>query len=284
MSVPEYKLLDGHTIPQLAFGSGTAFYKKDASQAVLSAIKANYTHIDAAQMYLNEESVGEAIAQSGVPREKLFVNTKIYKLEPGQTITESLKGSLEKLKLTYVNLFLIHSPISFEAPGQLEEVWKEMEAVKDAGLVRSIGVSNFRIRDLERVLRVAKYKPVVNQIEFHPYVQKQLLPLLKLQEENSILTESFGGMIPITLKADGPVTPVLQEIAKKIGGTEGQVLLKWQEQKGIVDVTTTTKDERLKEYLGAYFLRKLSDVDMKAIDDAGAKLHFRRYARHMEEL
>ncbi|KZT52047.1 Aldo/keto reductase, partial [Calocera cornea HHB12733] len=277
MSVPVFKLLDGTTIPQLAFGTGTALYQKNVVEPVLAAIKASYTHIDAAQVYGNEDSVGEAIAQSGVPRESLYVTTKVVKLDPGETVTESIKGSLAKLKLSYVDLFLIHSPTGFEAPGRLEEVWKGLEEVKDLGLTKSIGVSNFRIKDFDRVLKIAKYKPVVNQIEFHPYVYKQLLPLLKLQEQHGILTESFGGLTPITKRPEGPLTPVLDEIAKKIGGTPGQVLLKWQEQKGIIDVTTTTKEERLKEYLGAYSLPNLSEADITAIDTAGAKLHSRHF-------
>ncbi|KZP01250.1 Aldo/keto reductase [Calocera viscosa TUFC12733] len=284
MSIPVFKLLDGTTIPQLAFGTGTALYQKNVVEPVLAAIKANYTHIDAAQVYGNEDSVGDAIAQAGLPRDQLYVTTKVVKLDPGETVTQSIKGSLAKLKLDYVDLFLIHSPTGFEAPGRLEEVWQGLEEVKDKGLAKSIGVSNFRIKDFHRVLKIAKYKPVVNQIEFHPYVYKQLLPLLKFQEEHGILTESFGGLTPVTKKPDGPLSPVLKELAKKIGGTEVQVLLKWQEQKGIVDVTTTTKVERLNEYLGAYSLPNLSDADIKAIDDAGAKLHSRHFARHMDEL
>ncbi|EJT96802.1 Aldo/keto reductase [Dacryopinax primogenitus] len=284
MSIPIFKLLDGHTIPQLAFGTGTALYQQNVTQPVLAAIKAAYTHIDGAQVYGNEDSVGDAIVQSGVPREQLFVTTKVVKLGEGETIPESLKGSLKKLKTDYVDLFLIHSPTGFEAPGRLEEVWKGMEEVKDAGLAKSIGVSNFRIKDFERVLKIAKYKPVVNQIELHPYVYKQLLPLLKFQSEHGILTESFGGLTPVTKKTDGPVTPVLSELANKLGGTETQVLMKWLEQKGIIAVTTTRTAARLQEYLDVYKLPNLSEADIKAIDDAGAKLHSRHFARHMDEL
>jgi len=199
---------------------------------------------------------------------------------------QNLQVSLKKLKLEYVDLFLIHFPTPFEAPGELEKVWQGLEEAKDKGLAKSIGVSNFRLRDFERVLKIAKYKPVVNQIEFHPYVYKQLLPLIKLQEEHGIRTESFGGLSPITKVAHGPVTPVIKSIAQRIGdgATEGQILLKWLEAKGIIAVTTTKTTERLQEYLATYKLPDLTPEDIAAIDEAGAKLHSRHFARHMEEL
>ncbi|EJT96800.1 Aldo/keto reductase [Dacryopinax primogenitus] len=257
MSIPVYTLLDGHTIPRLGFGSGTAHLRQDAVKPVLMALHANYMHIDTAQMYGNEDTVGDAIAQSGVPREKVFLTTKFFELTEGQTVEQSLKSSLEKLK-----------------PGQLEDVWRQMEGVKEAGLARSIGISNFRLDELERVLRVAKHKPVVNQLEFHPYNYEQLLPVLKLQAAHGILTESWGGLTPLTRKTDGPVNAVLQELGKKIRASQGQILMKWLEQKRVIVVTTTSKEARLKEYVDVYALPELSDEDMKAIDEAGRQLHY----------
>ncbi|EJT96810.1 Aldo/keto reductase [Dacryopinax primogenitus] len=263
MAMPIYTMLDGHTIPQLGFGSGTAHYKQNAVKPILMALQANYTHIDTAQIYGNEDTVGDAIAQSGIPPEKLFVTTKLWDLPEGKTIEDSLKESLTRLKMDYVDLFL-------------------MEDVKDAGLSRSIGVSNFEVQYLERILKIAKHKPVVNQLEFHPYDYAQLLPVLKLQKEHGILTESYGGLTPLTKKTDGPVNSVLKELAAKIGGTETQVLMKWLEQKGVVAVTTTSKEERLKEYVDVYSLPDLSEADVKAIDEAGAKLHYSWLALYLE--
>ncbi|EJT96808.1 oxidoreductase [Dacryopinax primogenitus] len=275
-------MLDGHTIPQLGFGSGTAHYKQDAVKPILMALRANYTHIDTAQMYDNEDTVGDAISQSGIPREKLFVTTKVLELAEGETIEDNLKGSLTKLKMDYVDLFLLHAAIKFDKPGQLEDVWKQMEAVKDMGLGRSIGVSNFQAGELERILKVARYKPVVNQLEFHPYAYAQLRPVLKLQEEHGILTESYGGLTPLTKKTDGPVNAVLVELAAKIGGTQTQVLMKWLDQKGIIAVTTTSKEERLKEYVDVYSLPNLTQEDIQAIEEAGAKLQYSRLALYLE--
>lgn len=283
MAPPILKLLDGHSIPQLAFGTGTALYGSNASAPVQRALKAGFVHVDTAQMYKNEESVGDALAASGVPREKMFVTTKLDKLAPGESVPDSLKGSLKKLKLDYVDLWLVHSPIPFEKEGGLEEVWKGMEACKSEGLAKSIGVSNFRPNDLERVLKVAKEVPVVNQIEFHPYVQKQLTPLLTLMKQNDILVESFGGLMPVTRVTDGPVTPILQKLSKKYSKTDGQIVMRWLEAKGGVAVTTTTKEERLQEYLSAYDGEGLTGEEVGEIDEAGAKLHFRHFQKHMND-
>ncbi|KZP01241.1 Aldo/keto reductase [Calocera viscosa TUFC12733] len=281
MAPPVLKLLDGQPIPQLAFGTGTALYGSDASLPVRRALAEGFVHIDTAQMYKNESSVGDALAACGIPRAQLFVTTKLDKLAPGESVADSLKGSLKKLQLQYVDLWLVHSPIPFEAAGVLEEVWRGMEACKELGLAKSIGVSNFRPKDLERVLAVAKEKPVVNQIEFHPYVQKQLTPLLALMKQHGILVESFGGLIPLTRATSGPVTPLLQSLAKKYGKTETQVLMGWLRAKGGVAVTTTSKEERLREYLGAFDVA-LTPEEVAEIDQAGAGLHFRHFQKHME--
>ncbi|EJT96828.1 Aldo/keto reductase, partial [Dacryopinax primogenitus] len=283
MAPPILKLLDGHAVPQLAFGTGTALYGSNASLPVQRALKAGFVHIDAAQMYANEASVGDAITASGLPRDKLFVTTKLDKLAPGESVSDSLKGSLKKLQVEYVDLWLVHSPIPFEKAGELEAVWKGMEQCKSEGLARSIGVSNFRPKDLERVLKVARDVPVVNQIEFHPYVQKQLTPLLALMKQHGILVESFGGLVPITRVSSGPITPILSRLAQKYSKTEGQVLMRWLEAKGGISVTTTTKEERLKEYLAAYEGGELTSEEVAEIDEAGEKLHFRHFQKHMND-
>ncbi|THH03573.1 hypothetical protein EW146_g10397, partial [Bondarzewia mesenterica] len=137
------KLNDGNTIPWLGFGTGTALYRKDATDMVAAAIKAGFTHLDGAQVYDNEDSLGAGIIASEKPRSELFVTTKLYKLDAGTTVRESLQGSLKTLKLDYVDLFLIHIPSMFKEPGQLKSIWKQFEEVKKEGLAKSIGVSNF---------------------------------------------------------------------------------------------------------------------------------------------
>lgn len=157
------ELNGGTTIPLLAFGIGTAHYKKDVQDTVAKAINAGFTHLDGAQMYDNEEYLGAGIAASGKPREQLFITTKLAKPAEGKTVRDTLVQSLKKLQLDYVNLFLIHTPLQF--PGGLKAVWKEMEAVKKEGLARSIGVSNFRTTQLREILDGAEVPPSINQVQ-----------------------------------------------------------------------------------------------------------------------
>lgn len=157
-------LNDGKQIPWLGFGTGTALYSKDAEAAIRVAIANGIVHLDGAQMYQNEDSLGNGIASSGKPRSELFVTTKLGKLPEGKTVRDTLVESLKKLKLDYVDLFLIHMPIHHE--GKLKAVWKEFEELQKEGLAKSIGVSNFRIKDFEELLDGANVVPAVNQVSF----------------------------------------------------------------------------------------------------------------------
>ncbi|KAH9035481.1 Aldo/keto reductase [Lactarius pseudohatsudake] len=298
MANTRVKLNDNTTIPLLAFGTGTALFGKDAETMVTAAINAGFTHLDGAQIYRNEESLGAGIAAAGKPREQLFVTTKLNKPAEGKTVRETLVESLAKLQLGYVDLFLIHIPLHFPEPGRLKEVWKEMEALKKEGLARSVGVSNFRTPQLREILDGAEFSPSVNQcwvdemvanydhlrqVEFHPYVYKELLPTLELQKQYGIVTESYGGLSPIFRFKGGPLDPILESIAKRLSAetgkpfSEAQVLYLWQREKGAVIVTTTSKESRLPEYLGTFDAPKLTDGDIASIDEAGAKEHHRHF-------
>lgn len=158
---PSVSLNDRTSIPWLIYGSGTALRNKDASTPVINAIKAGYRHIDCAQMYQNEESVGKGIAESGVPRDSLFITSKLLPVPEGKTAAETLRESLRKMGLECVDLFLIHEPVGHK---DLKATWKEMEQCKAEGLTKSIGVSNFRIKDFEEILDGAGSVPVVNQV------------------------------------------------------------------------------------------------------------------------
>ena len=174
-------LNDSRITSWIAFGTGTALFSKDAAQSVELAIRNGFTHLDGAQAYSNEDSLGKGIVASGKPRSELYVTTKLFKLNPGQTVKETLKESLRKLELDYVDLFLIHHAAHHK--GRLQQVWKEMEGVKNEGLTRyayavllvtilmkrtgrrrSIGVSNFTEKDLNAIFEVATTKPAVNQV------------------------------------------------------------------------------------------------------------------------
>ena len=160
------KLDDNTTIPLLAFGTGTAHYAKDAQHLVTSAINAGFTHLDGAQWYNNEEFLGAGIAAAGKAREQLFITTKLGGLPEGKTVRDALVESLAKLRIDYVDLFLVHTPVlfSYKEPGCLKALWKEMESVKKEGLTRSIGVSNFRAEQLRETLDGAEVIPSINQV------------------------------------------------------------------------------------------------------------------------
>ena len=159
-----FTLIVGSQIPWLGFGTGTAIYKQDATDLVCVAIENKIIHLDGAQMYQNEDTMGAGIRASGKPRSDLFVVTKLGELQPGQTVKESLKISLTKLGLDYVDLFLIHIPTQARKEGNLSQVWEGMEEVKRDGLAKSIGVSNFTVEDLNVILETAKVVPSVNQV------------------------------------------------------------------------------------------------------------------------
>lgn len=158
-SVP---LNDGTVFPWPAYGSGTSLRDKDASEQVSNAIKAGFRHIDCAQMYKNEESVGRGIINSGVPRNELYITTKLLPVPEGLTAKDTLRESLQKMRLDYVDLLLIHVPVGHR---DLKTTWREMEECKVLGLAKSIGVSNFRIRDLEEIRDDGSVSsPVINQV------------------------------------------------------------------------------------------------------------------------
>lgn len=273
-----YTLNDGTTTPWLAFGTGTALYKKDATEAVRVAIENGVTHLDGAQMYENEDSLGAGIKASGKPRSELYVTTKLKGLAEGQTIKDTLVISLKKLGLEYVDLFLIHDPTS--AKGQIKAWWKQMEEVKKEGLTKSIGVSNFRVQDLEEVLEVATIIPAVNQIEFHPYVYKAAKPIYEFSQEHKILVASYGGLAPIVRAPGGPLDPVVDAIADRLQISSSQVYTKWLIQKGILVVTTSSKAARIIETLKTPDVTDLTPEDIAAIEEAGGKLHKRIFMRH----
>ncbi|KAF9500496.1 Aldo/keto reductase [Pleurotus eryngii] len=280
-------LNDGNRVPWLAFGIGTAHFNKDATTVVKLAIDSGVTHLDGAQMYNNEESIAQGVKASGKPRSELFIVTKLHKLAPGETVKDSLRVSLAKLGTDYVDLFLIHLPTPWDKEGTLGQVWKGMEEVKQEGLAKSIGVSNFKVEDLKQVLDGATIIPAVNQIEFHPYVYKSIQPIIALGAKHGITTASYGGLSPVVRVPDGPLSPVLETVRSRLEATRGkpvsvgQVLTKWIHQKGAIVVTTSSKEERIKQYLDTINVPNLTEDEIKLIDKTGAQLHKRMFLPHL---
>ncbi|KDR79261.1 hypothetical protein GALMADRAFT_1230669 [Galerina marginata CBS 339.88] len=261
------KFNDGNAIPGIGFGTGSIPLGDPTVNQVDQAISLGFSHIDTAQSYRNEAEAGKAILQSGLARNEIFITTKFSGVG-GLDIETSIKNSLKNLGVSYVDLYLIHHPRL--AVPDIPTTWKQMEAVKEAGFAKSIGISNYQVKDLEILLASAKITPVVNQILLHPYVYKQQTPVLEFSAEKGIVIEAYSPLIPLTRAPGGPVDKPVKAAAKRLGVSEDQVLLAWAKAKGAVALTTSSKKERLEGYIHAGDL-VLTKEEIKAIDDAGAK-------------
>jgi len=226
-------------------------------------------------VYRNESELGAAIKASSIPREKLFITTKINGTIPQNTL-HAFETSLQKLQLDYVDLYLIHAPYFTTSPSELQAKWADMEAILASGRAKSIGVSNFMIPHLTTILETAKVKPSVNQIEYHPYLQHEYPDLLAFHKTHGIMTVAYAPLTPITKARPGPLDEVLGRLAGKYGVEEGVVLLRWMVEQGVVVLTTSGKEERLRGYLGIGGLRLTGD-EVEEIREVGLKKHFRGF-------
>ncbi len=227
-----------------------------------------------AAAYGNEEELGIAIKTAGVPREKLFVTTKTF-VKKGDTVEQSFSRSLKKLNLDYVDLFLIHQPWFTDSAEGRQAKWAEMEVIKESGRARSIGVSNFLQEHLEPVLATAKYPPVINQIEFHPYLQHGKLP--DFLRENKIAVAAYGPLTAVTKASPGPLDPVYERLANKYGVTTGELALRWYLDQGVVAITTSSNEQRLKGIISKVPAFKLTPKEAGEIKDVGTQKHFRGF-------
>jgi 2,5-diketo-D-gluconate reductase A len=236
---PLIDLADGNTIPQLGLG----VYKVEdalATRLVEGAIDAGYRHIDTAKLYFNEAGVGAGVRASGVPREELFVTTKVWNDDHGYDETlRAFDTSLGLLGLDYVDLYLIHWP----SPKQNRylDTWRALETLKADGRVRSIGVSNFHESHLERLLASAVETPVVNQIEVQPWLQQNALRAFNAS--HGIRTEAWSPLARGRAIGD----PVVAAIGAKHGRSEAQVVLRWHLQLGHVVIPKSNSLERIRE-------------------------------------
>ncbi|KAL2171630.1 hypothetical protein VTG60DRAFT_2198 [Thermothelomyces hinnuleus] len=289
--IPHLKLNDGNEIPMLGYGLGTARFKRGNSDkldeniinAALTAIKNGYYHLDGAEGYGNEAELGEAIARSGVDRSRLFVTTK-SSCRPGESIETAFSRSLAKLGLDYVDLYLIHSPFWAKSPAELQEKWAEMEALKDSGRARSIGVSNYLPEHLEATLQTARYPPAVNQIEYHPYLQHEDGDLLGYLRDKDIAIVAYSPLTAITKVPGGPVDAVYDRLARKYGVNPSEIGLRWCLDQGIVTLTTSAKEERLKDWKQRLPLFKLTPKEVEEIAERGKEGHYRGFwTKHFKE-
>jgi diketogulonate reductase-like aldo/keto reductase len=265
MPYVDLELNDGNKIPSISFGSGRKNKFKDIHLLVEQAIEAGFSHLDTAQWYRNEESVGVAIRESGLSRDELYVTTKWS----FGNVHDAVRASLSKLGLKQLDLYLIHGPRLIE--NDYEGGWKEFEKIKEEGLSKSIGVSNFTIEDLQQLNKTALVTPAVNQIHLHPYNYAENASLLEYHTKHGIVTEAYGSLAPITTFPGGPVDVPLNKAAERLGISMTQVIFLWVRAKGAVIVTTSSKKQHLEEYLAVGDLPDLTADEVAAIDAEGAK-------------
>ncbi|WP_215545344.1 aldo/keto reductase [Amycolatopsis sp. CA-230715] len=255
-TVPSIRLTGGVPIPQ--FGFGVFGIEPDrTADAVALALDAGYRHIDTAQMYRNEQGVGAGIKKSGVPREEVFVTTKLANDAQGHdNAITALEGSLRRLGTDYVDLYLIHWPLP--AKDRYVKTWQAFDEILKAGKARAIGVSNFSPAHLDRLAGETGAVPSVNQIELHPYLQQA--ELRRYHEEHGIATEAWSPIAQGEVLGDEVVT----RIAAAHGRTAAQVVLRWHLALGHIVFPKSSSPERIRENIDVFGFA-LSDEDMRAL-------------------
>ena len=259
-------LNDGHTIPAVGFGVFLIPADGSTYTAVKEALAAGYRHIDTAQAYFNEAEVGRAIADSGIPREEIYVTTKLWLQDYAYDLAvKGINSSLERLGLDYIDLLLLHQPY-----GEVEQAWKALEEAQTAGKIKSIGVSNMTPTLWQRYVPHFNTVPAVNQVELHPYSQQKELRALLAKDK--VIVEAWGplGQGNKELLSD----PTVVKLAEKYGKDVGQIILRFENQEGIVVLPKSTKPERIKSNLNIFdFELTPSELEELRALDTGKGAH-----------
>lgn len=254
--IKDYVILNnGVKMPLLGFGTYNAEDSDKLINAIKSALRIGYRHIDTASFYGNEEIVGLAIKESRVPREEIFLVSKIWNSDQGYENTlKAFKTSIKKLKTDYLDSYLIHWPQSLN-----KETWKALEKLYKEGYIRTIGVSNFTSNHLKNLIENAEIMPVVNQIEFHPnLVQNELMEFCK---KYNIQIEAWSPLMRGLIFQ----IPLFNDLSQKYNRTISQIVLRWDLQMGIVTIPKSTILTRIKENADIFNF-EISDSDMKKIE------------------
>ncbi|MFI6024618.1 aldo/keto reductase [Amycolatopsis magusensis] len=255
--IPTVTLNNGVVMPRLGYG---VFQVPDAetTAAVTSALEAGYRSIDTATVYGNERGVGQALADSGLAREDLFITTKVWNSDQGyEKALRAFDHSAKLLGLDYLDLYLIHWPTPER--GLYAETWRALEKLHADGRIRAIGVSNFQPSHLDELARTSSVVPAVNQVEVHPYLQQA--EVREYDEKHGIVTEAWS---PLAKGGDLLADPVVRELAEKHGRTPAQVVLRWHVQLGNVVIPKSVTPSRIREN-AALFDFELADEDVAAL-------------------
>lgn len=249
------ELLNGNEMPRLGLGVWLAKDGGETENAVSSALKAGYRLIDTASLYNNEQSVGRAVRASGIPRNQIYITTKVWNNEQGFDRTlKAFQCSLERLEMEYVDLYLVHWPVT----ETYKETYRALEKLYDQGVIKAIGVSNFQIHHLEDLMGSCRIKPMVNQVELHPLLtQKRLLSFCRTE---GIQIQSWSPLMQGRLDL-----PLIKELSAKYGKTAAQIVLRWHLQLGVATIPKSVHEKRILENADLYDF-ELEPEDMNSID------------------
>jgi diketogulonate reductase-like aldo/keto reductase len=265
-AVPSVTLNDDHTMPVIGLGVGE-LSDAETEESVSAALEAGYRLFDTASAYGNEAAVGRAIASSGLPREELFVTTKLATADQGyQSSQDALAASLERLGLDYVDLYLIHWPAGEQ--GKYVDSWGGLLSLKGNGLTRSIGVANFHEDHLSDIVDLSFVAPVVNQIELHPLLNQAALRAVN--ESRGIVTEAYGPLGVGRLLDN----PTIVSVAEAHGKTPAQALIRWSIQLGNIVISRSSSPERVKSNLDVFDF-ELTDDEMATLNGLDDGTRFR---------
>ena len=251
----EYIVLnDGNKIPAIGFGVFTIPNDGPTYEAVTQALKAGYRHIDTAAAYFNEEDVGRAVRDSGIPRDEIFITSKLWLQDHGyEAAKKGIARSLRKLDLGYIDLYLVHQPY-----GDVAGAWKAMEEAKAEGTLRSIGVSNMSPAIWKKFVPDFATKPAVNQVEFNPLFQQKEIRALMAETDTKLeawypLGHGNAGLLG---------NPVITKLAEKYGKSAGQIILRFEVQEGVITLPKSTNPERIRTNLEVFDF-ELTEEEMK---------------------
>ncbi|MBB4036368.1 diketogulonate reductase-like aldo/keto reductase [Dysgonomonas hofstadii] len=252
------KLNNGVEMPWVGLGVFRIEDNKEAERVVKTALSAGYRHIDTAMYYHNEEAVGKAIRESGIPREEIFVTTKMWNADQRSgKVKEAFDASLKRLDTGYIDLYLIHWPVE----GKFVDTWKKFEEIYQTGKVKAIGVSNFKQRHLETLLNATDIIPAVNQIELHPYLT---------QDSDLVFCTGMGIQVGAWSQFAANQTGLFEEkilidLANKYSKSPAQIILRWDYQRGVVTIPKSANEKRMKENLEIFDF-DLAQDEIKAIN------------------